>query len=271
MIDALRTPPAFRRPGPDRAPLDFETCRAKALGLSVAYSRRLTGLDVDTAAACAQLTPGELATIEDGTATPAPTRSSGWPTSTGPTPPSCSRTPCGSPAGSSTTAGGPAGSPPARLPAPTGPAVSPSSSHRQGFPDDVRVPGVLGGLGDDVQEGAPRAPHLAGLEPRRRRQRLGGIEVGQRRHQLVGAGGHLLVPGQQPGERLRLGDPVPVGPGRHLRRRLSQSTLAQSTSAAGAGPSTTKSAQDRSVPATCLISPPRVSSLTVVRAGPAHR
>ena len=70
MIDALRTPPAYRRSGPDRAPLDYETCRAKALGLSVAYSRRLTGLDLDTAAARAQLTPGELAAIEDGTATP---------------------------------------------------------------------------------------------------------------------------------------------------------------------------------------------------------
>ena len=70
MIDALRTPAAYRRPGPDQAPLDYETCRAKALGLAVAYFRRLTGLDVGTAAACARLTRTELAAIEHGTATP---------------------------------------------------------------------------------------------------------------------------------------------------------------------------------------------------------
>lgn len=70
MIAALRTPAAYRRPGPDHAPLDYGSCREKALGLAVAYHRRLTGLDVRTAARCADLTAGELAAIEAGTATP---------------------------------------------------------------------------------------------------------------------------------------------------------------------------------------------------------
>lgn len=70
MIDALRTPAAYRRPGPDHAPLDYPSCRARALGLATAYHRRLAGLGLSTAARCAELTPGELAAIEAGTATP---------------------------------------------------------------------------------------------------------------------------------------------------------------------------------------------------------
>ena len=70
MTPATRTPAAFRRPGPDHAPLDYLSCRAKALGLAVAYHRRLNGLGLPTAARCAELTTGELAAIESGTATP---------------------------------------------------------------------------------------------------------------------------------------------------------------------------------------------------------
>lgn len=70
MTSASRAPAAYRRPGPDRAPLDYPSCRAKALGVAVAYHRRLSGLGLRTAAVCAELTASELADIEDGTATP---------------------------------------------------------------------------------------------------------------------------------------------------------------------------------------------------------
>jgi transcriptional regulator with XRE-family HTH domain len=70
MITGLRTPAAYRRPGPDHAPLDYLSCRAKALGLAVAYHRRLHGLALGTAAACAELTATELDAIETGIATP---------------------------------------------------------------------------------------------------------------------------------------------------------------------------------------------------------
>jgi len=82
------------------------------------------------------------------------------------------------------------------------------------------VAGVLGRLGDDVQDRTPRAPNLPGLEPWCGRQRLAGVEVGQRGDQLVGAGGDLGIPGEQLLERLHLGHPVAVGPGRDLRRRV---------------------------------------------------
>lgn len=70
MIEGLRTPAAYRRPGPEHAPLDYGSCRAKALGLAVAYHRRLDGLGLRTAASCADLTTTELDAIESGRATP---------------------------------------------------------------------------------------------------------------------------------------------------------------------------------------------------------
>ncbi len=48
--------------------------------------------------------------------------------------------------------------------------------------DDVGVAGVLGGLGDHVQQHPACRPAGAGLEPRRRGQRMSGIEVGQLRY-----------------------------------------------------------------------------------------
>ena len=70
MISALRTPAAYRRPGPHHAPLDYTSCREKSLGLAVAYYRRLNGLGLSTAATCAELTATELRAIEAGVSTP---------------------------------------------------------------------------------------------------------------------------------------------------------------------------------------------------------
>ena len=70
MIAALRTPAAYRRSGSRHDPLDYRSCRARALGLAVAYRRRLSGLGLRTAAECAKLTAGELHDIESGVATP---------------------------------------------------------------------------------------------------------------------------------------------------------------------------------------------------------
>jgi transcriptional regulator with XRE-family HTH domain len=68
--DGLRTPAAYRRPGPDHVPLDYGSCRVKALGLALAYHRRLDGLGIRTAASSIELTAGELNAIEAGVATP---------------------------------------------------------------------------------------------------------------------------------------------------------------------------------------------------------
>lgn len=70
MNEAWRTPPAYHRPGPDQAPLDYPTCRVKGLGLATAYHRKLHGLGIEEAATYTDLTPGELTAIEAGTATP---------------------------------------------------------------------------------------------------------------------------------------------------------------------------------------------------------
>lgn len=70
MIPTLRTPAAYRRPAARSGLLDYPTCRAKALGLAVAYRRRIAGLGLGTAAACARITDGELEAIESGIATP---------------------------------------------------------------------------------------------------------------------------------------------------------------------------------------------------------
>ena len=69
--------------------------------------------------------------------------------------------------------------------------LAPVSAHRLGavqrLADDVGVAGVLGRLGDDVQQHPAGRPACAGLEPGRLGQRVGGVEVGQRGDQLVGA------------------------------------------------------------------------------------
>ncbi len=64
-----------------------------------------------------------------------------------------------------------------------------------GLAEDVGVAGVLGGLGDDVQQHAPGRPGLL-LVPRGLGQRLGRVEVGQADDQFVGLPGDLLVFGQ---------------------------------------------------------------------------
>jgi len=46
------------------------TAKTRAMGLASAYHRRLSGLSVDTAAACAHMQPEELAAIEAGTVAP---------------------------------------------------------------------------------------------------------------------------------------------------------------------------------------------------------
>lgn len=68
MIVALRTPVAGRETGP----LDYRTSRARALGLAAAYHRRINGLGLGTAAACARIGPDELGAIEAGVAFPSP-------------------------------------------------------------------------------------------------------------------------------------------------------------------------------------------------------
>src|SRR5918992_1951410 len=65
----------------------------------------------------------------------------------------------------------------------------------QGLPDDVGVPGVLGRLGDDVQEGPARRPAGALREPRRLGQRVGEVQV-DGGDELVGATGDLVVAGE---------------------------------------------------------------------------
>lgn len=67
-VATLRTPVVRR--GPD--PLDYGAFRARALGMAAAYHRRLNGLGVGTAAACARITADQLGAIEAGTAFPSP-------------------------------------------------------------------------------------------------------------------------------------------------------------------------------------------------------
>ena len=97
-------------------------------------------------------------------------------------------------------------------------------------------PGVLRGLGDDVQEHPPRRPCRARREPRRLGQRLLGVEVGQRLDQLVGARGHLLVLGEDAGQRLVRGAAGAVG-------CSAPSVLGSSRWPIASGPPSTKSAQ----------------------------
>src|SRR6185312_7682132 len=92
----------------------------------------------------------------------------------------------------------------------------------QGLADDVGVAGVLGRLRDHVQQHLPRRPARSRREPGRLRQRLGSVQVRQRRHQLVGPPRHLLVLIQQPGQRLplqHLESPGPLVLVRPHRRR----------------------------------------------------
>src|SRR5690242_15799282 len=85
-------------------------------------------------------------------------------------------------------------------------APGPRSAHGlgtvQGLADDVGVAGVLGRLRDHVQQHLPCRPARPRREPGRLGERLGGVQVRQRRHQLVGPPRHLLVLIQQPGQRL---------------------------------------------------------------------
>jgi hypothetical protein len=61
------------------------------------------------------------------------------------------------------------------------------------------VTSVLGYLSDQVQHYPPCRPAGAGLKPGRRRQWLGGIEVGQVRHKFIGLARDLCVVLQQAG------------------------------------------------------------------------
>jgi transcriptional regulator with XRE-family HTH domain len=70
VIPLLRTPAAYGRPGPRNDSLDYASCRARALGVTVTYHRGIAGLGLRTAAACARITTGELKSIESGAATP---------------------------------------------------------------------------------------------------------------------------------------------------------------------------------------------------------
>src|SRR3954454_25313177 len=99
----------------------------------------------------------------------------------------------------------------------------PASAHGllavYGLADDVGVAGVLGGLSEDVGEDAPRAPGRARLEPGSRGQRLSRVEVGAE-YELVGGGGHLVVPLQQTGEALAVQHPEAIDVLLHLGWRV---------------------------------------------------
>ena len=61
--------------------------------------------------------------------------------------------------------------------------------------------GVRGGLGDHVQQHPACRPASTGLKPGRRGQPMGGIEVGQLRHKLLGSVSDLRVVLQQASQR----------------------------------------------------------------------
>ena len=106
------------------------------------------------------------------------------------------------------------------------PADAPRLSHGlgavQGLADDVGVTGVLGRLGDHVEQHPPRRPVCSRLEPRRLGQRVGRVQVRQRGDELIGPARHLLVAFQQAGQRLALRHderPGPLAGVRAHRRR----------------------------------------------------
>ena len=98
-----------------------------------------------------------------------------------------------------------------------------------------------------------RTDQLAPAEPRRLRERMDGVEIGQRGHQFVGPRGDLLVALQGLRPAFRLFDNwFPSLVDRYSRRIAS-------------APPTANHIHLSSAPATCLIRPPRVNWLTVVR------
>jgi len=82
------------------------------------------------------------------------------------------------------------------------------------------VTGVLGGLRDDVQQHPPRRPRRARLEPWCRGQRLQGIQVRQRPHELVGLGRDLVVLLEQASQGLAIEHLERARPGLSGRRRI---------------------------------------------------
>ena len=70
---------------------------------------------------------------------------------------------------------------------------------------------MLGGLRSDVQQGAARGPALPRRVPRGRRQRVVGVEAGQRGDKLVGVLGRVLVLGEDACEGLVRQQPEAVG------------------------------------------------------------
>ena len=58
------------------------------------------------------------------------------------------------------------------------------------------MPGVLGRLGDDVQQHPPDRPAGTGLEPGRLGQGVIGVQVGDRGDELVGVPGDPVVVGE---------------------------------------------------------------------------
>ena len=82
------------------------------------------------------------------------------------------------------------------------------SAHRlravEGLPDDVGVAGVLGRLGDQVQQNPADGPTGTGLEPSGLGQGLRGVQGRQRGDQVVGAASNFLVVVEQARQRLTL-------------------------------------------------------------------
>jgi hypothetical protein len=82
------------------------------------------------------------------------------------------------------------------------------------------------------------------------------VEIGQCRHQLIGPAAHRIVLVELRGQRLA---------GHTLNSSDRSLTLASSHGPSADGPSRMKVIHPRSVAATCLIRPPRHSSLAVLR------
>ena len=80
--------------------------------------------------------------------------------------------------------------------------------------------GVLGGLGDDVHDGAPDAACRPRGEPRRGRERERPVEVGQFEYEPIGRRGNLFVVGEHTGERLGVEKTEPGLVRRDHRRRV---------------------------------------------------
>ncbi len=124
----------------------------------------------------------------------------------------------------------------------------------EGLTQDVGVPAVMGGLGDEVQQDLPHRPARTGLEPGRR-----GWASSR------SATSATIRSVRRATSSKRSSTPASVSPGRSRKPPWNSSWRAAMPPSKAEAPTRTKSSHWCSMTATCLTRPARVSSLTVVR------